>query len=179
MKTRLLATVFVGCCLLLCGLILRRQIAAHPLPPETAERSERGRDGWGQGRFWMEMPGWQPASTADSALAHQTVAGQIAALKASEGAKAWAYQSRGLRQRFSSPAQLMQVVAGQYPEFLHPRRVTYEPVFTDKSGQTAHTAILLEDDTGNRVSEDYLLVREDGQFKVRGVQTLPGPNPSR
>ena len=179
MKTRLLAAVFVVCCLLLCGLILRRQIAAHPLPPETAERSEGGRDGRGQGRFWMGMPGWQPASPADSALAYQTVAGQIAALKAGDGPKAWSYQSRSLRRRFSSPAQLMQVIAGQYPEFLHPRRVKYRPVFTDKSGQTAHAAILLEDNDGNRAWEDYLLVREDGQFKVGGVQTLPGPDPGR
>ena len=174
MKTRLLAAVFVGCCLLLCGLILRRQIAAHPLPPENAERSEAGR-----GRFWMRMPGWQPASPADSALAHQTVVGQIAAIKAGDGPKAWSYGSRSLRQQFSSPVQLMQVIAGHYPEFLHPRSETYEPVFTDKSGQTAHAAILLEDGRGHQAWEDYLLVREDGKFKIRGVETLSGPDPGR
>lgn len=177
MKTRFLAAVFVVCCLLLCGLILRRQIAAHPLPPETAQRFEGNRDGRGQGRFWMEMEGWQPASPADSALAHQTVAGQMAALKAGDGPKAWGYQSRGLRQRFSSPAWLMQVITSQYPEFLHPRSVTYKTVFTDKSGQIAHAIIVLEDENGNWRGDDYLLVREDGQFKVRGVQPLPRPNP--
>lgn len=179
MKTRFLAAVFVVCCLLLCGLILRRQIAAHPLPPENAERSEAGRSGRGQGRFWMGMPGWHLASPAESALVHQAVAGQIAALKVGDGPKAWQYQSRSLRQRFSSPARLMQVVAGQYPEFLYPRDVKYEPVFTDKSGQTAHAAILLEDEHGHRAWDDYLLVREDGQFKVGGVRPLPGPDPGR
>ena len=172
MKTRPVAAVFVVCCLLLCGLILRRQIAAHPLPPETADRFEEGRDGRGQGRFWRGMPGWQPASPAESALAHQTMAGQIAALKAGDGPKAWSYQDRGLRRRFPSPAQLMQVVAGHYPEFLHPHSVTYEPVFTDKSGQTAHAAVVLEDDSGNRVWDGYLLVREGEQFKVNGVEPL-------
>lgn len=177
MKTRLLAAVFVVCCLLLCGLILRRQIAAHPLPPETAQGFETDRDG--QGRFWMGKEGRQPASPADSALVHQTVAGQLSALKAGDGAKAWAYQSRGLRQRFSSPAQLMQVVAGGFPEFLHPRSIKYEPVLTDKSGQTALAAIVLEDEHGNRVQAVYHLVREGGEFKVSGVQRLQGPDPGR
>lgn len=171
MKTRFLAAVFIVCCLLLCGLILRRQIAAHPLPPETAQRFGEDRDGRGQGRFWMEMEGWQPASPAVSALAHQTVAGQMAALQDGDGPKAWGYQSRSLRQQFSSPAQLMQIIARQHPEFLHPRSVIYRTVFTDKSGQTAHAVILLEDENGNRTGEDYLLTKEDGEFKVSGVET--------
>jgi len=40
MKSRTLAgPFFVAFCLLLCGLVLHRQIAAHPLPPDTS--SER------------------------------------------------------------------------------------------------------------------------------------------
>ena len=179
MKTRLLAAVFVVCCLLLCGLILRRQIAAHPLPPETGQRFEADGDERGQGRFLMGMEGMQPASPADSALAHQTVAGQMAALKAGDGPKAWGYQSRSLRQWFTSPAQLMQMIARRYPEFIHPHSVTYKLVFTDKSGQTAQTAILLEDENGNQAWYGYLLVREGGQFKVIGVQPLHRPDSGR
>ncbi len=179
MKTRLLATVFVVCCLLLCGLILRRQIAAHPLPPETVQRFEEDRDGRGQGRFWMEREGGQPASPAVSALAHQAVAGQMAALRAGDGPKAWGYQSRGLRQRFSSPTQLMQIIARQYPEFLRPRHVIYKPIFTDKSGQTAHAVIFLEDENGNQTGEDYLLMREGGQFKVGGIRPVYRPDARR
>jgi hypothetical protein len=179
MKTRLLAAVFVVCCLLLCGLILRRQIAAHPLPPESAQRFENDGDGRGQGRFWMEMEGGQIASPAVGALARQTVAGQIAALGNGDGPKVWEYQSRDLRQRFSSPAILMQLITRHYPELVHPRRVTYKPVFTDKSGRMAHALILLEGEDGNRVWEDYFLVREGGQFKVGGVQHIPGPDRGR
>ncbi len=178
MKTRFLAAVLVVCCLMLCGLILRRQIAAHPLPPEAAQHSEDGSDGRGQGRFWMGMEGWQPASPAASMLAREVVSGQIAALEAGDGPKVWGYGSRSLRQRFSSPAQLMQIIAGQSPEFMHPRRVIYKPVFTDKSGQMALAVIVLEDGNGNRVWDDYLLVREDGQFKVGGVRR-PGPERQR
>ncbi len=174
MKTRLLAAVFVLCCLLLCGLILRRQIAAHPLPPETAERF-----GAGQGRFWMGMPGWQPASPAESALAHQTVAGQIAALKAGDGPKAWQYQSRLLRRHYADPAQFMQDIAAHYPEFAHPLRVNYGPVFTDKSGQQVRAGILLEGQNGNQVQADYLLVQEGRQLKVNGVQILSHPEGRR
>ncbi len=179
MKTRFLASVFVVCCLLLCGLILRRQIAAHPLPPETDQRFEAGRDGQGQGRFWMGMEGWRPATPAVSTLAHAVVSGQVAAVQAGDGPKVWGYQSRSLRRRFTTPSQLMQIIAGQYPEFIHPRSVTYEPVFTDKSGQAAVAAVLLEDGNGNQVRDDYLLVREDGQFKVGGVQRRPGPEERR
>ncbi len=176
MKTRLLAAVFVVCCLLLCGLILRRQIIAHPLPPETAPGFEDNQDGQGQGRYRMGMGGWQPASAALSALAHQTVAGQLSALKASDGPKAWEYQSRSLRQNFSSPAQFMQTIARQYPAFTRYRHVLYGPVLTDKAERQIRAAILLEGENEHGMRADYLLVRENGQLKVNGVIMLPRPD---
>ncbi len=170
MKTRpITAAVFVVCCLLLCGLILRHQIAAHPLPPETAQDESGG----GRGRFWMGSGGWQPAPSALGALAHQTVAGQLAALKAGDGPKAWAYQSRGLRQNFSSPSLLIQSISSQYPEFVHYRHVEYGPMLADKSGQQVRALIRLHGDNGNRVQAVYLLVREAGNYKVNGVQPIP------
>ena len=179
MKTRpVLAAVFVGCCLLLCGLILRHQIAAHPLPPETALRDEGGANGsTGQRRFWTE--GWHPASPALSALAHSVVAGQITALAAGDGPKAWGYQGPMLRQNFGSPARFMQIMSSQYPEFLHPNRVEYRPVLTDQSGTQAREGVILEGKNGRRVWAGYQLVRENGQFKVGGVVTLPPPDQGR
>ena len=178
MKTRLLAAVFVVCCLLLCGLILRRQIAAHPLPPEAAGRFEEGDDGQGQGRFWMEE-GWQPAPPAVGTLAREVVSGQIAALKAGDGPKAWSYQSRSLRQNFGSPALFMQVIASQYPEFAHPGHVQYGPVRMDKSGRQVRALILLEGEDGRQVQAVYQLVREGGEFKVARVEPLSGPEGQR
>ena len=174
MKTRLLAAVFVVCCLLLCGLILRRQIAAHPLPPETARHSFRGSgDQQEQERFLRGIDGWKPASPALAALADEVVEGQIAALKAGDGPKAWGYGSRSLHRQFSSPAQFMQSIAVNYPEFAHPRQVLPGPVLADLSGQQVQALILLEGDNGNQIRADYHLVREDGQFKVGGVETRP------
>ena len=178
MKTRpVVAAVFVVCCLLLCGLILRHQIAAHPLPPETAQTFDgntgNGNAGAGGRRFWMGMDGWQPVSPALGALAHEAVAGQLSALKAGDGPKAWTYQSRGLRQNFSSPALLMQIISRRYPEFLHYRRVEYGPMMTDKSGQEVRALVRLEGESGDRIQAIYMLVREAGDFKVSGVQPLP------
>ena len=179
MKTRpALAAVFVACCLLLCGLILRHQIAAHPLPPETASREEDGANGGtGQRRFWMK--GWHPAPPALSALAHTVVAGQVTALAVGDGPKAWGYQGQMLRQNFGTPDRFMQVIARQYPEFLHPSRVDYWPVLTDASGTQAREAVLLEGKNGRRIWAGYQLVRENGQFKVGGVETLPPPDQGR
>ena len=174
MKTRLLAAIFVVCCFLLCGLILRRQIAAHPLPPETAKRSfEDSGDPQEQERFLRGMDGWKLASPALAALAHEVVGGQIAALKAGDGVKAWSYQSRSLHRTFGSPAGFMQNIAVNYPEFAHPRRMLPGPVLTDISGQQVQAFILLEGDNGNQIRADYHLVREGGQLKVSGVQTRP------
>lgn len=175
MKTRpVVAAVFVVCCLLLCGLILRHQIAGHPLPPEIAQRY-RGNGGDQGEAFRLGMQGWQPASPALGALAHQTMAGQLAAMKAGDGPKVWTYQSHNLRQRFSSPALFMQTISSQYPAFTHYRRVEYRQMLVNRSGQQVQALVVLEDENGRQVPAVYMLVREAGEFKVAGVQPLFPP----
>ena len=97
MKTRpVAAAFFVICCLLLCGLILRRQIAAHPLPPETAQGGIISR---------TRSAGFPPSGYAGNFAVRPprdpdrvAVQGQMKAFHGGDGFKAVSYQSHTMRQ---------------------------------------------------------------------------------
>ena len=174
MKPRsVLAAFFVVLCLLLCGLILRRQISAHPLPPDSGRR-EAEASGDGGGRFGGDFQDFRPASPAMAASARKTIAEQMTALSAGDGAAALAFQSAGLRHQFSDPAQFIAMIAVQYPEFRQSRHIDYGPVWADSDGDRVRARVTVEGRNGRHVRAIYQLVKEGGQLKVGGVRAMPG-----
>lgn len=173
MKTRpVAAAFFVICCLLLCGLILRRQIAAHPLPPETAQRGggyQPDGDGRGDPQFWMKPQNWHPAPAPLAAEMEATIQGQIAAFNRGDGAGAASYQDRTMRQKMGNPMDFMHMISSRYPEFAQSRKVQVGPIWIDKSKHFGQAIILVEGKDGEQIDGKYLLVREGGQFKVANV----------
>ena len=172
MKSRsVAASFFVVFCLLLCGLILRRQIAAHPLPPETRHQfASDQRFSGGQQGFWSDFKDWHPAAPSVAKQAHETIQGQLAALRAGDGRKALFYQSHLMRERFAGPDQFMEMIANQYPEFGHSAAVRFGPIiWTDKTESRARVLVKVEGENGQHDQEIFLLVREGGQFKVNSV----------
>lgn len=175
MKPRsVLAAFFVVLCLLLCGLILRRQISAHPLPPDTGRREAEGSAGDGGGRFGGDFQDFHPASPAVAASARKTVEGQMTALNTGDGAAALTFQSAGLRHQFSDPAQFIAMIAVQYPEFRQSRHVDCGPVWSDSDGDRVRARVRVEGRNGHHVRAVYWLVKEGGQLKVGGVRMMPG-----
>ncbi len=175
MNTRpVAATFFVVFCLLLCGVILRRQIAAHPLPPDTGRQGGSGQGGGGQG-MWADYD-WQPAPPFIARRVQGVVQAEIAALGSGNMPKAMAYGSLTRRQRFSDPAQFLQFMQERHPELLEDRVVRYGPVGMDPSGQNAWAIVLLKGRNGERTRDDFLLVREGGVFKISRIQPTTLPN---
>ena len=169
MNTRpVAAAFFVVFCLLLCGLILRRQIAAHPLPPDLGRQSN------GQG-LWAEQ-NWQPAPSAVAKQAQGVVGAEIAALRGGDAAKAMSYGSQDRQARFPDPSQFLQIVREHHPEMGGSGAVRYGPVGIDPSGQNAWVLVLLRDRSGQRTRDNFLLVREGGVFKISRIQSQPVPN---
>lgn len=166
------ATFFVVFCLLLCGLILRRQITAHPLPPDSG-RQDGGQGSSGQDP-WTERR-WQPAAPALAKQVQGVVRAEIAALHGGDVPKAMSYGSRVRQQRFSNPAGFLQIMQEHHPELREERRVIYGPVGIDQSGQNAWAIILLQSRSGERVRDDFLMVREGGVFKIDRIQTWTLP----
>ena len=158
MNTRpVVAVLFVALCLLLCGLILRRQIAGHPLPPDIRRTQE-----------------FHPADAEVTQQAQATIRGQAAALNAGDGPRALSYQSHALRHRFGSPQEFLQMINARHPEFRQSRAVYYGPVWVDKAGTQAQARVLVVGKDGRQVRGVYQLVREDGELKVDGFWPLDG-----
>ncbi len=170
MNTRpVAAAFFVVFCLLLCGLILRRQITAHPLPPETAQGGSGGQGEWtGQD--------WQPASPAAAMQVRGVVRAELAALRGGDAPKVMSYQSRFRRRRFSDPNQFLQLVSERHPEIIRDHPVRFGPVRTDPVGENAWTVIFMEGPGGERTQSGFLLAREDGEFKISRIRSQPLPN---
>ncbi len=174
MKPRSVAAAFfVVLCLLLCGLILRRQISAHPLPPDSGRRDAEA-SASGGGRFGGDFGDFGPASPAVAAAAQKTVRAQMTALNAGDGVKALSFQSAAMRHQFSDPAQFIAMIAAQYPEFRQSQRVDYGPVWADGDGDRVRERVMIEGRNGRHVRALYLLVKEDGRLKVSGVRAMPG-----
>lgn len=161
--------MFVFACLLLCLLILRHQIAAHPLPPILAQRPGSGPD-------LPDSLNWQAASPAGTRAVQTVVTRQLTALRDNRAAALAACQSRRLNQRFGSAEMLLQMVRGRHPELTGWRHLTCGPVSIDSTGQYARTLVLLDGGSGSRTRGMLLLVREEGRFKVDWIRTQILPN---
>ncbi len=177
------ATFFVVFCLLLCGLILRRQIAAHPLPPDTGRPGSSGQGSSGQGSSgqggsgqdpWTERS-WQPAPPALAKQVQGVVQAEIAALRGGNTPKAMSYGSQARRQRFPDPAQFLQLMQERHPELWEDHTVRYSPVSIDQEGQNVWAIVLLRNRSGERTRDDFLMVREGGVFKINHIQTRTLP----
>ena len=172
------ASFFVVFCLLLCGLILRRQIAAHPLPPDSRLPGYSGQGNGGQGYSgqdpWTERR-WQPAGPVLARQVQGVVRAEIAALHRGDIPQAMSYGSQTRRQRFSDPAQFLQIMQERHPELQEDRMALYGPVGIDQGGQNAWAAVLLVSRSKGRVHDNFLMVREGGVFKIDRIQTWP-PN---
>ncbi|MGI4789394.1 MAG: DUF4864 domain-containing protein [Janthinobacterium lividum] len=172
MKSRPIAAAFFAAfCLLLCGMVLHRQIAAHPLlqrfddhHQEESQASE------------MNPHDWQTANPAVAQQARNTIQGQLTALNDGDGLKAMSYQSRFMRRSFVSPEQFESMIVHQYPEFGHCRQAHYGLIRTDKTSHHVRADVIVEGENGHRARGEYLLVREGAEFKIIGVRTDRLPN---
>lgn len=170
------AAAFVLLCLGLSGLVLRRQMAAHPIRPDQAGR-ERGE---GRARaFENQLAGRPGAHVADERTGRAIVGairGQLTAFRAADGSKAMSYQSRGLRRGFGSPQGFVEGIRHGYPEFGDSTAVRFAPVWVDGAGRFAEVVVTVRGANGRQARGDYEMVKEDGVYRVAGVR---GGGPAR
>ena len=171
MKARpIAATLFVVCCLLLCGLILRRQIAAHPLPLE-APSGRFGSRSNGQG--YETEQGWHRASVSNAKQTRVAVKGQLTALRDGDAAHVMAYQTRNLNQRFGNAGDFLRIVQARRPELMNWQRLEFGQIWTDNAGRYAQATVRLQGKAGDQTQAMFLLIREGGQFKIDRLRTEP------
>ena len=154
----LLAVVFVALCLSLSGLLLRRQIAAHPKPPKMDILSTK-----------PDPNVWHVETGAVKKAVTGSIQAQLTAIRTGDANKAIFYQSSGLRRNFATPKQFVQSITRYYPEFGHSRSAEFGPVWVDKTGNYAEVVVTSRGENGQRARGYYMMVQEDGVFRVAGV----------
>jgi len=97
------------------------------------------------------------------------IGAQLAAIRAGDAGQAWFYQSRNLRRGFRSAQAFQSSISGRYPEFGHAASAYYGPVWSDPAGNHASVAVTVRGQNGKLAPAYYLLVREDGGYKVASV----------
>ena len=171
MTSRSLSVIaFVALCLVLSALVLHRQIAAHPASPEIPQETEQA------DKPIPNFPGravdqrtWHIANGVGRSLVIASIQDQLNGLRGGDAQEAVKYQSRRLRRNFSSPEAFLQMIQTHYPEFGHCRAARYGPVWADPTGQYADVIVTVRGENDLLARGDYLMVREDGLYRVAGV----------
>jgi hypothetical protein len=157
-RRMIVAVVFVALCLSLSGLLLRRQITAHPKPPKMDILSTK-----------PDPNVWHVATGAVTKAVTGSIQAQLTAIRTGDATKAIFYQSSGLRRHFATPQQFVQNITHYYPEFGHSRSAEFGPVWVDKTGNYAEVVVTSRGENGQRARGYYLMIQEDGIFRVAGV----------
>lgn len=110
----------------------------------------------------------QPASAAEKNAAIKSIRGQLRAFDIGDWKSASAFQSRGLKGNFSSPAQFGAMIQGAYPAFIGARRVDFGSALSH--GPMMQMQVRLFPRTGEPMDVLYMLVKEDGQYHISGVR---------
>lgn len=174
MSPRALASgLFVLCALLLAGLILKPWLASRPdrrplFGAQTQQTQQNlvppGRQGASADpRTWRLAP--RPVREAVLA----SVRAQLAAFRADDYARAFWYQSSGLRRNFAGPSAFRAQITRGYPEFAHSRRAQFGPVVANPTRQRAAVVVTVAGQNGYQAQGLFLMVREDKIYHVGGV----------
>lgn len=165
--------LFVALCLTLSGLILGRQMVAHPAPPPNSageSRGTEGREGGGGGDHFSDRRGRHVADAATRNAVLGPIRGQLDALRRGDAARSVSYQSQGMRRQFTRPADFLNMVDAYYPEFAHSKSASFGPVWTDADKRDAGVQVTVVGENGHQASGRYWMVREGGVYRVKGVR---------
>ena len=167
MTSRTLPTAaFVILCLALSGLVLRRQMAAHPVRPEPLRQNEAHSPFFGAP---SDRGNWHVAAEPTRKAVTASIQGQLDALRDGDGPKAVAYQSVGLRHSFGSPQGFVDGIRRGYPEFGYCQSVHFGPVWADKTAQFAEVGVTVRGVNGRTARGEYQMVKERRGYRVAGV----------
>ena len=178
------AFLFVAACLLLSGLVMRRQIAAHPRPPaERAVDPRQGSPGYpgypGQGGFPPSLPPEMTGQPVDKHTWHvlegpnresvvAPIQAQLAAFRKNDAQEIMRYQRHGPF-RFP-PGAFLDRVLDLSPVFAQSRAARFSTVWADPDGQHADVHVSVQGGNGRAAEGLYEMVRQDGQYRVAVFQ---------
>jgi len=152
------ANFFVAAMLALGGGVLWRwqhsRAIATPAPPIRFEDSANG---------------LRPAVEKEQVEARNAIEGQLKAFKQNDYNRAMSFQSMGLRGRFPNPNSLRLMITHFYPAFAHYKSANFGHVLSSIDGSTLLVPIEVGGANGSSIPAHYYLHKENGQYRVSGV----------
>ncbi len=115
-----------------------------------------------------ESEGLRYSRPADRKEIVAVVEGQLAAFRANDFDKAYAFAAQGLRQQFTV-AQFTVIITRGYPVILHNERA--ECGLPQDDGTNAMLSVQVFAAGNHSAAYRYLLVKESGGWRISGVQS--------
>jgi hypothetical protein len=113
---------------------------------------------------------WGPATSADRASGIRTVSGQLTALERHNYYVATSYQSVPFQQICMSIPRFQHMIEVNYPVFADHAAVKFGPAEESSSGRELALQIVLIGRQEQKVPAIYELIRENGYWRVNGVE---------
>ncbi len=127
---------------------------------------------------------WRAATDTEKKAATAAVEGQLKAFKADDYAAAEKFQHSALRQGVRSPAEFRKMMKSAYPQVVNYKKVTFGAISASAvtkgvpvgDGEHVEVPATLLGEDGITVRMVYTLVKEQGEYRVAGVE---GGQPTR
>ena len=126
----------------------------------------------------MPAPKQRAATQAERKAAAASIRAQLEAFKNDDYKRAMIYQSKGLRQNFGTPEKFRTMMRRNYPQFAQYKSVQFGKTLAQGEGKNASLImpVSLTGADGIEVRATYVMVKEDGAYRVASVLGGESPN---
>lgn len=111
----------------------------------------------------------RPATVAEKKAATAAIEAQLKAFRAGDYEKAARYQSEGLRRGIGSIEAFRGMMQRSYPQFASYKSVSFGEARAERSGAAVQVQVVLTGKDGKTVRAVYVMVREEGEYRVASV----------
>ena len=124
-------------------------------------------------------PKLRAPTDAERKAATASIEAQLKAFKADDYEKAAKYQSAGLRDQFRTVEEFRRAIREGYPQFANYKSVTFGEARCDEKGDALQIQATVTGQDGVTVRGVYIMVREEGEYRVTsvfgGMRVKPSP----
>lgn len=111
---------------------------------------------------------WKPATNAQRVAVAKSIRAQLDAFKRDDWAQAATFQSEELRRNFGTIAQFRATIETNYPQFANYKSVAFDQARA--LGERVEIQVRLTGQDGVKLRALYLMKKEQGIYRVEGVQ---------
>lgn len=113
--------------------------------------------------------GTRPANEAERKAAIASIEGQLKAFREDDYEKATKFQCLELRKGFKSSEEFRRAIKLGYPQFANYKAANFGEAICDEKGERLHIRVTLTGQDGVVVRALYLMIKEEGEYRVGGV----------